>query len=176
MAGGKRTSSSTRSSCDSSHLYRKKNRRQITVTTFEMWQSNYNASHKSLTWLQCDTDPSDRSLVSLLWREPCRKYESRIKGLKSFSSEWIQETSNQRTSRVIDHANSSQHKASMSYLKVDQAKANNEPVTSFSPFACSLMYMDATTRERMKHKFDICYVMAEQGMAFSKYPTLYDLG
>ena len=37
------------------------------------------------------------------------------------------------------------------------------------------MNMDASTRERMKCKFDICYVMAKEGMTFSKYPALYDL-
>ena len=63
----------------------------------------------------------------------------------------------------------------MAYLKEDLAKANNQSVTSFSPIARSLMNMDATTRERMKRKFDICYVMAMEGMAFSKYPALYDL-
>ena len=60
----------------------------------------------------------------------------------------------------------------MSYLKVDLAKANNEPVTSFSTIARSLMNMDATTRERMKRKFDICYVMAKEGISFSKYTAL----
>ena len=63
----------------------------------------------------------------------------------------------------------------MVYLKADLAKANNEPVTSFSPIGCSLMNMDATTRERMKSKFDICYVMAKKGIALSKHPALYDL-
>ena len=35
--------------------------------------------------------------------------------------------------------------------------------------------MDPTAKERMKCKFDICYVMAKEGMAFSKYPALYNL-
>ena len=63
----------------------------------------------------------------------------------------------------------------MAYLKVDLAKANNKSVTSFSPIGHSLKNMDASTRERMKRKFDICYVMAKEGVAFSKYPALYDL-
>ena len=77
----------------------------------------------------------------------------------------------QRTSSVVDHMNSNQHKAAMAYLKVDLAKANNKSVTSFSLIGHSLMNMDASTRERMKHKFDICYVMAKEGIAFSKYPV-----
>ena len=63
----------------------------------------------------------------------------------------------------------------MAYLKVDLAKANNKSVTSFSPIGHSLKNMDASTKERMKRKFDIYYVMAKEGVAFSKYPALYDL-
>ena len=63
----------------------------------------------------------------------------------------------------------------MAYLKADLAKANNQSVTSYSPIARCLMNMDATTRERMKRKFGICYVMAKEGIAFSKYPALYNL-
>ena len=88
---------------------------------------------------------------------------------------WIQGTLNQRTSNVIDHANSNQHKAAMTYLKAELAKANNEPAASFSPSAHSLMNMDATTKERKKCKFDICYIMAKEGIMFSRYPALYDL-
>ena len=54
-------------------------------------------------------------------------------------------------------------------------KARNEPVTSFLPIARSLMNMDTATRERMKCKLDICYVMAKEGIALSKYTALYDL-
>ena len=147
MAGQKRTSTSS-GSFDSSQS-EKKDRRQITVRTFKRWQGQYNAPHESLTWLRYDKDPSDRSLVFVPWCEPCRKYEARIKGQKNFSSAWIQGTSNQRTSSVVDHVNSNQHKAGMAYLKVDLAKANHEPVGSFSPIGRSLMNMDATTRERM---------------------------
>ena len=82
---------------------------------------------------------------------------------------------NQQTSSVINHANSNQHKAAMLYLKTDLAKASNEPVTSFSPIARSLMNMDTSTREQMKRKFDICYVMAKKGFVFLKYTALYNV-
>ena len=172
MVGRKHASSTSSSSNYESSQSEKKGRRQITVRTFEKWQGQYIPAHESLTWLQCDKDPSDKTLISELWCEPCRKYEARMKGQKNFSNAWIRGTSNQRTSNVIDHASSNQHKTSMAYLKADLAKANNQ---SFSPIAHSLMNMDATTRERMKRKFDICYVMAKEVMAFSKYPTLYNL-
>ena len=35
--------------------------------------------------------------------------------------------------------------------------------------------MDATQKVRMMHKFEICYVIAREGLAFLKYPALHAL-
>jgi len=35
--------------------------------------------------------------------------------------------------------------------------------------------MDATTKDRMKRKFDTHYVLAKEGMSFLKYPAVFDL-
>ena len=48
MAGRKRTSASYSSSVECSQ-FEKKDRRQITVRTFEKWQGQYNTPHESLT-------------------------------------------------------------------------------------------------------------------------------
>ena len=63
----------------------------------------------------------------------------------------------------------------MKCVRVKAAKASNLPVTTYSPIACSLLTMDASVRSRLKKKFDICYIMAKEGMAFKKYPTLHAL-
>ena len=63
----------------------------------------------------------------------------------------------------------------MKHKRIDEAKANSEPMASFPPIACALLKVDASTKERMTRKFDICYVMAKEGIAFAKYPALYDL-
>ena len=100
---------------------------------------------------------------------------STVKPEKNFSIAWIHGTSNQRTGSIIDHAKSTQHKAAMAYFKTDQARASDKPVTASSPIARCLMDMDVTARKRTKHKFDICYVMAKEGTAFTKYTALYNL-
>ena len=170
MAGRKRLGE--RSTCIGTD---KKTKRQITVKTFERWQGQYNAEYQSLSWLRCDRDQRDRTLVSLLWCVVCRKYEANIRGYKNFSKSWIEGTSNQRTSNVIDHATSAQHKAAMGNYKAHQARDRNEPLASYAPIASSLVNMDAATKARMKRKFDICFVMAKEGLSFSKYPALFDL-
>ena len=88
MAGQKRltplsSSSSSFCSSDSSFISSdpsseaKKAKCQISVSTFEKWQRNFDRDHQTLTWLNCDKDKRDRGLVALLWCSVCREYQSR---------------------------------------------------------------------------------------------------
>ena len=63
-------------------------------------------------------------------------------------------------------AKSDQHAASLSYQRKAIAKATNQPVESYAPIARCLLVMDATQKVRMMHKFEICYVIAREGLAF----------
>lgn len=57
--------------------------------------------------------------------------------MKNYSEAWVTGTTNQQTSSVLDHTASDQHKSAMSHLRTAQAKANNKPITSYSPIAQS---------------------------------------
>ena len=90
MAGRKRrfdrSFSSSESSGDlssSSTSDSKNSKRQVTVTTFEKWQRNYDRDHATLTWLKSERDKHDRSLVELLWCSACRQYKNRMKNLSN---------------------------------------------------------------------------------------------
>ena len=174
MAGRKRLANFCDLSSGSSSSFsdsNKKHKRQITVSTFNKWQSQYNREHCSLLWLRCDKDQDDRTMVSTHWCDICRKHETNICGLKHFSRAWIEGSTNQRTSNVLDHATSNQHEAAMVRYNRDRAKANNEPINSVSPIARCLLTIDLTTRARMNKKFDdACYFLAKEGLAFKKYP------
>lgn len=56
-----------------------------------------------------------------------------------------------------------------------RSEAARAVMTSYSPIARSLLRLDDTVKERMRKKFDICYVMAKEGIAFRKYPALHEL-
>ena len=122
-------------------------------------------------------DCSDKSLVSTLWCEVCRKYERRIDSKKNFSRAWIDGSTNHKTSNVVDHASSEQHKAAIALLRREQAKNASEPVASYSTIARCLHNpsIDPATRERIKKKFDITYLMAKENLPFTKYPAIHDL-
>lgn len=146
-------------------------KRQVTVNTFLKWQSSLEREHQTISWLRYDVDKMNRTLVDTLWCEACRKNEERIIGMKNYSGVWIKGSTNHKTSSVVDHAKSDQHKAAMIHVR----KASNQPIKTYSPIARSLLTMDETTQKRMERKFDICYVMAKESMAFKKYPSLYSL-
>ena len=155
----------------------KKTKRQVSKDTFIKWQKVHERQYQTMTWLRCTVDSSDKSLVATLWCEVCRKYERRIDSKKNFSRAWIDGSTNHKTSNVVDHASSEQHKAAMALLCREQAKNASEPVTSYSTIARCLHNpsMDPAVRERIKKKFDIAYLMAKENLPFTKYPAIHDL-
>lgn len=169
MASRKRATAAS-TSCAS-----KKQKRQVTMVTFKKWQTQLEREHQTLSWLRCDPDATSKELVGLLWCDACRKHERSITGMKNFSRAWIEGSTNHKTSNIVDHANSDQHRAAKVRTRAEAAKATNQPITSYSPIARSLMRMDNQVMERMKKKFDICYIMAKEGIAFRKYPALHEL-
>ena len=50
-----------------------------------------------------------------------------------------------------------------------------EPVVSYAPIARSLLVLEESEQERMWRKFDICYMMVKEGVAFEKYTVLHEL-
>ena len=153
----------------------KRKKCQITYSTFEKWQRQFNIEYQSLSWLRCDKDKNDKSVVSTLWCEVCRQYENKICSFKNFSKSWIEGSGNHRTSNVVDHATSGQHSAAMNFLRIDQAKERREPLAAVAPIVNSLLKLDDALRERLRQKFDLCFVMAKEGIPFTKYPVLYQL-
>ena len=49
------------------------------------------------------------------------------------------------------------------------------PITEYSPIAQGLLNMDKAAQDRINKKFDICYAMGKECLAFVKYPALHEL-
>ena len=64
--------------------------------------------------------------------------------MKNYSSVWISGSTNHKTSCVVDHANSDQHKAAMNHMR----KASGMPITEYSPVARGLLNMDKAAQDR----------------------------
>ena len=143
------TESGADSSCSTSSLSTsggrsssKKARRQVTRATFEKWQREFEKEHQSMSWLRCEVEKTDKNIVSKLFCLVCQKYKDRIQSVKHFSAAWITGSANQKTSNIIDHTKSEQHKQAMSHLRTDQARVSNESITSYSTIARCLSVID----------------------------------
>ena len=114
----------------------KKTKRQISKETFSKWQKLYEREFQAMSWLRCSLDRLDKSLVSALWCEVCHKYEKRIDSKKNFSRVWIDGSTNQKTSNVMDHASSELHKTAMALLRHEQAKNAKDFMAFRSSWLC----------------------------------------
>jgi len=153
----------------------KKPKRQLTVATFEKWQRNYEREYQTLSWLRCTTVKEDSTMVQSLFCEMCKRYKDHLQGMRNYSPIWVTGSRNLKASNLIDHASSDQHKAAMRRHAVDNAKAAEQPIATYAPIARSFLRMQESVRAKMKLKFDICYLMAKEGMAFEKFPSLHQL-
>ncbi len=125
--------------------------------------------------MRCNIDQQNKTLVDTLWCEACKKQEGGITGMKNFSKSWITGSMNHKTGNIIDHANSDQHKAAILRIRSEATKASNLPITSYSPIARSLLVMDEAVQGHMKRKFDNCYIMTKESVAFRKYTSFHEL-
>ena len=69
--------------------------------------------------------------------------------MKHFLRAWITGSSNQKMSNIVDHAKSDQHKAAMARFKVDQARSQNNPITSYSTIAQCLSTLDEQNKAKL---------------------------
>lgn len=149
--------------------------RQVTLKTFTRWLSQYEQDHQTSTWLRCDPDSDNKALVSCLWCELCRKFEHSVSGTRSFSRAWVVGSNNQRASNIIDHALSEQHRLAANKFREEQARSSNQPITTYAPVAKGLLAIGKRELEKLGKKFDLCYVLAKENLAFRKYPALVSL-
>ncbi|XP_065918333.1 zinc finger protein 862-like [Dysidea avara] len=63
----------------------------------------------------------------------------------------------------------------MAELRTAQARASRTPVVQYAPIACALSMLGDVDRTRMRKKFDVCYLMAKEGIAFEKFVPLCEL-
>ena len=99
--------------------------------------------------------------------------ETSIHGMKNFSSAWISGSTNHHTSIWPLKERSAQGLNDSFANRPGQIKpAKYNSVLSYCQ---SLLCMDEATKERMRKTFDICFVMAWENIAFTKYPALYEL-
>ena len=121
------------------------------------------------TWLTYDK--VNRDHVDKLRCSVCTRFESKINKCRNFSCAFIHGTFNLCTSAFKDHAKSEMHAMSMRLLRKEQSSS----VTEYSPIAKAMYRMEENVEKQSKRKFDVAYLIAKEGMAFSKMSSLCQL-
>lgn len=93
--------------------------------------------------------------------------------MRNFRAAFVEGTTNIRLSTVKDHASTDMHARVMLLLKKQQGAS----VFDYSPIAVSLSQfsMDASTKTKIKKKFDITYLIAKEKLAFTKMAPICEL-
>ena len=60
-------------------------------------------------------------------------------------------------------------------LRNEQVRQSGSSVVLSSRIGQSLLNLDETTRQRMRKKFGVCYMMAKESVPFVKYPVIVEL-
>jgi len=79
------------------------------------------------------------------------------------------------TSNIQDHATSKQHNYAMTMLSREQATASSRSVMADGPIVVAFNSMRNEERKRVRHKFDIVYVLAMEKISVHKFPSFCEL-
>ena len=111
-----------------------------------------------------------------MWQEDgegiCSKYKSRIESSRNFSDKWIVGAELLCTSNIRDYRKNNQHVLAMSLLTKGHAANHGKGPLTYAPIVQALTRLSESEKARLKHKFDIAYLVAKESMPFLKYPVI----
>ena len=93
------------STSDSDNSATKKAKHQLSVSTLEKWQRNYDENHHSLTWLKCDVDTQNKDNVAssfVVFGLP--RVQKKISLMKNCSPAWITGSGSDPATNLLDHS------------------------------------------------------------------------
>jgi hypothetical protein len=117
-------------------------------------------------------ESTSKNMVESLWCKVCSEHERQKQGTKNFSRVWLDGSINHRSSNITDHARSEQRIKASDLHRYENAKSSKEPVMSYAPVFKDLHQTKEVGLHKMMRKLYSCYVLANENMAFCKYPVL----
>ena len=74
----------------------KRSKRQVSLSTFEKWQKQFDREYQTSLWLRCTKDPTDKASVSTLFCGICQQQERKIESMRNYSAAWVRGSLNQK--------------------------------------------------------------------------------
>ena len=135
-------------------------KRVVQRRTVEKWIAENDKATSTASWLKFETaPPPDRDRVAVLKCAVCTQF-SNLCGTSSLLSLKLQ--------AMFVHLLSKSMLVAICIVELCK-KARSSAVCEYAPIAKALAQtsMDATTRENIKRKFDIAYMIVKEKMAFT---------
>jgi len=145
----------------------------LTRRTVEKWIKEKDKELDTSIWLKFDVVPSDCEHVSTLKCGVCMQFNERLTSLRNYNPAFINGSKNTKTSAFKEHADTEMHKRAMILYK----KQHSTNVCEYVPIAKAILQpsMDKATRQKLKRKFEISYMMVKENIAFKKMKPLWDM-
>ena len=110
-------------------------RRNVTASTVEKWKAENDKALSTVTWLTYKM--ANRDHVKSLAYSVCTRFNAQLKGMRNYTSAFVDGTTNLRTSCFKDHSSTDMHARTMMLLKKDRGADVHE----YTPIARALSMM-----------------------------------
>ena len=146
-------------------------KREVNKRTVDKWLAEYDRELNTSVWLRYEL--ADRDRVVALKCAVCTRFRTKLESMRNYNPAFIDGTSNVRTSTFKEHARTEIHNRAMCLFK----KAQSNSVLDYAPIARALtnLPMDDRSKQQVKRKFEVSYVIAREKLAFTKMKALCSL-
>ena len=146
-------------------------KREVNKRTVDKWLAEYDRELNTSVWLRYELADCDR--VVALKCAVCTRFRTKLESMHNYNLAFIDGTSNVRTFTFKEHARTEIHNRAMCLFK----KAQFNSVLDYAPIATALtnLPMDDRSKQQVKRKFEVSYVIAREKLAFTKMKALCSL-
>ena len=145
------------------------NQKTTMIKTLRKWEKEFQ--------LKLDFDINIEYKVCCIWCSDCKKWELRIKEIKSFSDKWIKGTENVAKDALEKHVKGEPHLQAVKLSKRSELGmiVYWDSVIMNSPLAKSFLRLNPTDKDSLRAKFNTTYYVLKKERPFTDYPDLLNL-
>ena len=142
-------------------------KRKVSYSTFQQWKRDFDRDHRTLSWLECETQVEESCrVVTQLKCSVCKNFRSRILSRRNFSERWISGAESIRTSNIRDHAQIEQHVHAMSLFNEEIQRRKCVSVSATASIVVALNTLGDEERARLQKKFDVAFFVSKEKLPF----------
>ena len=145
--------------------------RTVSRKIVEKWVVENDHALNTSVWLKFDM--ANRNHMLSLRCDVCSQFKDKFDSMRNFCLAFIEGTTNVGTTMFKEHVATDMHVHAMTLYK----KQHTSSVCEYAPIVAALIQpsIDDTTRQRMKRKFNVAYMIAKENLSFTKMKAVCEL-